>query len=78
MEELVMTATENFTKILSTKDIKEKYNKELYWGGNGVGDRWAKKKFNYSVVYAKKQPALYSENDDDEYRQKFSANFLQH
>jgi hypothetical protein len=39
MDEMVMTATENFTKILSTKDIKEKYNKELYWGGNGVGDR---------------------------------------
>jgi hypothetical protein len=77
MDEMVMTATENFTKILSTKDIKEKYNKELYWGGNGVGDRWAKKKFNYSVVYAKKQPALYSENDDDEIPPEVLSQFLQ-
>jgi len=65
IDELVKQATNNFTKILSTKDIKDKYNKELYWGGNGVGDRWANKKFNYSVIYSKKQPSLYSENDDD-------------
>jgi 5-methylcytosine-specific restriction endonuclease McrA len=30
----------------------------------GVGDRWANKKFNYSVIYSKKTPTLYSENDD--------------
>jgi hypothetical protein len=62
--ELVIEATNNFTKILSTNEIKDKYM-ELYWGGNGVGDRWANKKFNYSVIYSKKQPSLYSENDDD-------------
>jgi len=62
--ELVIRATYNFTKILSTNEIKEKY-KKLYWGGNGVGDRWAKKKFNYSVIYSKKKVCLYSENDDD-------------
>jgi hypothetical protein len=38
IEELVIQATNNFTKIISTNEIKEKY-KELYWGGNGVGDR---------------------------------------
>jgi hypothetical protein len=64
MEELVIKATENFTKILATSEIKEKY-KELYWGGNGVGDRWANKKFNYTVIYSKKLPTLYSENEDD-------------
>jgi hypothetical protein len=64
MEELVIKATENFTKILATSEIKDKY-KELYWGGNGVGDRWANKKFNYSVIYYKRLPALYSENVDD-------------
>jgi hypothetical protein len=64
MEELVIKATENFTKILATSEIKRKY-KELYWGGNGVGDRWANKKFNYTVIYSKKLPTLYSENDDD-------------
>jgi len=64
IDELVIQATSHFTKIVSTKEIIEKY-KELYWGGNGVGDRFANKKFNYSVIYSKKQPSLYSENDDD-------------
>jgi 5-methylcytosine-specific restriction endonuclease McrA len=64
VEELVIRATEHFTKIVSTNEIIESY-KELYWGGNGVGDRWANKKFNYSVIYSKKPPSLYSENDDD-------------
>lgn len=65
IEELVMRLTDNFTKVISTNEMKE--NKELYWGGNGVGDRWANKKFDYSVIYSKKQlpAALYSENDDD-------------
>ena len=61
-EELVMRITENFTKILSIDEIKEN---GLYWGANGVGDRWANKKFNYSAVLSKKTPKLYSENDDD-------------
>lgn len=64
MDDLVIKATNNFTKILSKNEIIDKY-KELYWGGNGIGDRWANKKFNYSVVYQKKQPKLYSENEDD-------------
>ena len=37
VDELVIQATNNFTKILSTNEIKENY-KGLYWGGNGVGD----------------------------------------
>lgn len=76
IDDLVTETTNHFTRILSTTEIKEKY-KELYWGGNGIGDRWAKKKFNYSVVYAKKCPALYSENDDDEIPPDILAAFLQ-
>lgn len=68
---LVIEATDNFTKILSTNDIKENY-KELYWGGNGVGDRWANKYFNYTVIYANKLPSLYSENNNE----KVPANVL--
>jgi hypothetical protein len=74
-EELVIEATNNFTKILSTIEIKEKYS-ELYWGGNGVGDRWAGKKFNYSVIYSKKKPCLYSENNDDKIPQEILEKFL--
>lgn len=76
MEQLVEEATENFTKVLSTVDIKNKYRK-LYWGGNGVGDRWANKKFNYSVVYSKRPPTLYSENDDDEIPPDILGPFLE-
>ena len=53
IEEIVTTATNNFTNILSTYDIKSKYP-ELFWGGNGVGDRWANKRFNYSVIKSNK------------------------
>ena len=63
IEELLITLTEHFTRILSTDEIK-KYPK-LYWGGNGVGDRWANKKFNYTVIYSNRTPKNYSENDDD-------------
>lgn len=76
IDELVIRATENFTKILSTAEIKDKYM-DLYWGGNGVGDRWANKKFNYSVIYCKKQPALYSENNNDKIPDDILNLFLQ-
>jgi 5-methylcytosine-specific restriction endonuclease McrA len=76
LDDLVIQATSNFTKIVSTSEIKETY-KELYWGGNGVGDRWANKKFNYSVIYSKKQPSLYSENDDDKIPTDIYNEFLQ-
>lgn len=79
IEELVIRATDNLTKILSTNEIKEKYM-ELYWGGNGVGDRWANKKFNYSVIYSKeskKQPTLYSDNYDDKIPVDILNEFLQ-
>jgi hypothetical protein len=75
VEEMVIQATYNFTKILSTNEIKENYNK-LYWGGNGVGDRWANKKFNYSVIYSKNSPSLCSENDDDEIPAELLSEFL--
>jgi hypothetical protein len=63
MEDLVIEVSDNFKKIISTSEIKEKY-RGLYWGGNGIGDRWANKKFNYTVIYSKKT-RLYSENNED-------------
>ena len=74
--DLISQATDNFTKILSTTEIKERY-KELYWGGNGVGDRWANKKFNYSVIYSKREPSLYSDNVDDKVPADILARFLE-
>lgn len=76
MEELVIEATSNFTKILSTTEIIDKYQ-DLYWGGNGLGDRFANKKFNYSVVYSKKSVRCYSENDTDKIPEDILKSFLQ-
>lgn len=61
--EMIAQATNNFTEILSTVTMKEKYP-ELYWGGNGCGNRWGLQKFNYTSVTAK-TTALYSENLED-------------
>jgi len=61
---LVKRLTENYTQIMSIEIIK-KY-KRLYWGGNGVGDRFANKKFNYTVIKKNKTVKTYSENDTDE------------
>ena len=76
IEEIVTTATNNFTNILSTYDIKSKYP-ELFWGGNGVGDRWANKRFNYSVIKSNKSTSLYSENEDDTIPEQLLAAFLE-
>ena len=64
IELLVKNITNDFTTVLSIDEIKN--HSELHWGGNGVGDRWGKKKFNYSVIYSNKKIKKYSENDDDE------------
>lgn len=75
IEDLVVNLTHSFTEILSVNEIK-KY-KKLYWGGNGVGDRWANKKFNYSVIYSNKIPKKYSENETDEIPEEKLKNFLE-
>ena len=72
--EFVIQETDNFTKILSVDKIKQR---GLYWGGNGVGGRWAKQKFNYSTIYSKQKPSLYSENDDDSIPPDVLSEFLQ-
>jgi hypothetical protein len=63
IEELVKNLSNNFTAIIS-RDIIRKYPKLLDWGDNGIGARWAKKKFNYTVVTNEKVKT-YSENDDE-------------
>jgi len=61
-EELIIKLTNNYTSIISINEIKN--NKKLYWGGNGIGDRWMNKKYNYAVIYANKKYKIYSENND--------------
>ena len=71
-EILLRTLSENFTKIIHVNDLKET---PLYWGGNGVGDRFANKKFNYSVVYNKGKYKTYSENTTDKINDEALLNF---
>jgi hypothetical protein len=57
--ELVVNLSKEFTLVIDINTIKA--SPTLWWGGNGVGDRWANKKFNYSVIYKTKAPKLYAE-----------------
>lgn len=62
--DLVPKLSCNYTKIIPVDEIK-KY-KKLYWGGNGLGDRFAQKKFNYSSIFSGNRIRTYSENLLDE------------
>jgi hypothetical protein len=64
IKELTEIIGDNHTVLLTVSDIKECHSKKLWWGGNGIGDRFAKQKFNYTVIRTNKVQ-LYSENDDD-------------
>lgn len=75
MEDWVLEASNNFTNIISTNQIKEGYP-SLHWGRNGLGDRWAKKKFNYSSILSN-DIKLYSENLSDEIPKDLLVAFLE-
>ena len=63
IEDIVCQLSNNYTTIISREQLKE--HSELDWGDNGIGDRWANKKFNYTVIYHSKKVKTYSENDND-------------
>lgn len=77
IETLVIEATSNFTRIISKELIRNNY-KKLDWGDNGLGDRWANKKFNYTVIRSniKNPTTLYSENDIEEIPPNILNDFL--
>jgi hypothetical protein len=74
MDQLIIELSANFTKIISLDELKT--HKKLYWGSNGVGDRWAGKKYNYTVIYASKKTRTYSENDSDTIPEQILNDFL--
>jgi 5-methylcytosine-specific restriction endonuclease McrA len=63
IDQLVILLSDEYRKIIPISEIK--LHDSLWWGGNGVGNRWARQRFNYSVVYAKSNSKQYSENDED-------------
>jgi hypothetical protein len=60
---LVSKLSHKYTKPIE-KTILFKYP-DLSWGNNGIGDRWCRKIFNYTVNYADGGSKTYSENDND-------------
>lgn len=74
IDQLVMTLSDEYRKIIPIAEIK--LHDSLWWGGNGVGNRWARQRFNYSVVYAKSNSKKYSENDDDQIPQEVLDAFM--
>ena len=63
MNDTILNLSNNFTQIILRDKLRE--FKYLNWGDNGIGDRWAKKKYNYTLVYYNGKTSTYSENDDD-------------
>ena len=72
IEKLVLELSGNFTKIIHVNDLKDT---SLYWGKNGIGNRFANKKFNYSVIYGSNKVKIYSENENDKIDEKALSNF---
>jgi hypothetical protein len=60
-DDIINELSNNYTKIIPRNELR-KYE-ALNWGDNGIGNRWANKKYNYSVISNKTQK-LYSENDE--------------
>jgi len=60
---LVVELSNNYSSIIR-KEILNNYA-ILSWGNNGVGDRWAHKKFNYTVLYSGNKMKTYSENEEN-------------
>lgn len=63
--DIVLKLSNNFTEIIPRESLHEYSDIGLNWGNNGIGDRWANKKYNYSVVFGNGKYTTYSENEDD-------------
>ena len=73
VDQLVIRLSDEYRKIIPIAVIKQ--HKSIWWGTNGVGARWARGRFNYSVVKAK-STKLYSEFDDDKIPQDVLDPFM--
>jgi hypothetical protein len=74
IETLVVNLSDNFTKIITIEDIMK--NPCIFWGSNGVGDRFAGKKFNYTSINSNGSYRTYSENVDEIIDSVLITNFL--
>jgi hypothetical protein len=74
LEKLVIELSANYSRIIPIDELQK--HSVLSWGRNGIGDRWANKKFNYSVIYSNKSCRTYSETEDDTIPDNLLSNFL--
>lgn len=73
--QLIIKLSNNYTDVITREEIM-KY-KEINWSGNGIGDRWCRKKFNYSVIYKNGKVKTYSENENDKLENEKIQNLLE-
>ena len=73
---IVLQLSNSFNEIIPVVELM-KYPKPLYWGGNGVGNRWANKEYNYTVVYSKFPSKTYSENESDKIPIQLLSSFIE-
>ena len=64
VEDLVLVLSRDMTEVISLAEIKK--HDVLYWGGNGVGDRFAGKRFNYTSLKSNGAATRQSQNEDDQ------------
>jgi hypothetical protein len=64
IEALVLTLSKDMTDVIPVNEIRK--HDVLYWGGNGVGDRFAGKKFNYTSVKGNGKTTRNSQCETDE------------
>lgn len=74
IEEIVIQISENFSRIIPRDELRQ--YKKLDWGDNGIGDRWANKKFNYTSI-SKGKNKTYSENDEEVLPEELLQVFLE-
>lgn len=60
IDKIIKNISNNYTNIIERKTLTE-LKKPFEWD-NGVGSRWCKKLYNYSVVYGNFKTKLYSNN----------------
>jgi hypothetical protein len=59
---LVKKISDNYKKIIDRNEIAKHPN--IDWGNNGIGDRFARKLFNYTVIKKSGEYKIYSDNDE--------------
>jgi len=72
-EKIIIHLSNNYTKIITIEEIKN--NDSIYWGGNGIGDRFANKLFNYEIIYSNNTTKKYSENETDYIDEELLKNY---